>query len=423
MTTATNQQGLAVTKAERAAVQPKPEPEPLDATTTIEQYRVLDSPPAPDLQSLVEFTAQICEVPSAAINLVTGTEQYSIATHNFDHRVCARDDSMCAAVMSEPGAVVVSDASRDPRFETNPFVSGVLGAVRFYASAALVASNGLTVGRLCIFDEEPRELKPLQEAALVTLAQRVMDILELRFRSRQLEDSLLELTRTRDELERSNEHLTLFAEQVSHDLRTPLTAIQINAELMATEPVVEEDPLLPELLDNIIGSARRMNQMIEQVLTFAKEGGGVREERVPLSEVFARATADLDRSGPGEGASIVVEDLPTVTGDADLLYVVALNLLTNALKFSRPGVPPVVRVSGDETDGRAVVRVEDNGIGVPPELREEAFVLFKRGRTGAAGDGIGLATTKRVVEAHRGRIAIDPSPQVGTTVVFELPLG
>ena len=96
-----------------------------------------------------------------------------------------------------------------------------------------------------MFDDDPRQLTAHQETALVTLAERVMDILELRFRSRLLEESLQELTRARDELKRSNEHLSRFAEQVSHDLRTPLTAILLNAELMSTEPVVEGDQLLP----------------------------------------------------------------------------------------------------------------------------------------------------------------------------------
>ncbi len=68
------------------------------------------------------------------------------------------------------------------------------------------------------------------------------------------------------------------------------------------------------------------------------------------------------------------------------------------------------------------MRVVDNGIGVPPELRDEVFVLFRRGPGGASGNGIGLATTRRVVEAHQGRIAIEASDPPGTTVVFELPL-
>jgi signal transduction histidine kinase len=79
-------------------------------------------------------------------------------------------------------------------------------------------------------------------------------------------------------------------------------------------------------------------------------------------------------------------------------------------------------VSGEEVDGRAVVRVADNGLGVPPELREEVFVLFRRAHNGAGGHGIGLATTRRVIEAHRGRIAIEASEPPGTTVVFDLPL-
>ena len=163
--------------------------------------------------------------------------------------------------------------------------------------------------------------------------------------------------------------------------------------------------------------------MIEQVLTFALEGGRVREESVCLTEVFAQARADLAPTLTQGDAMIVVEDLPTVTGDRDMLYAVALNLLTNAVKFARPDVPARVTVSGVEAGDRARVQVQDNGIGIPPELREDVFVLFTRVDQGVDGNGIGLATTKRVIEAHQGRIAIEPSDSYGTTVVFDLPLG
>ena len=93
--------------------------------------------------------------------------------------------------------------------------------VRFYASAPLTAPEGVIIGRLRVFDSEPRELDGAQEEALVAIAGRVVDVLELRLRTRELEDSLAALTETRDELHRSNEALSVFAGQVSHDLRTP----------------------------------------------------------------------------------------------------------------------------------------------------------------------------------------------------------
>ena len=151
---------------------------------------------------------------------------------------------MCAAVLHDTAVVLVADASRDDRFRDNPFVTGEIGRVRFYASAALTTPEGTVIGRLCVFDDEPRGLRPEQRELLTSLAERVVDALELRLRSRQLEESLARLTLAQDELHRSNEKLALFAGQISHDLRTPLTALLANVEMLAEEPAVTDDAML-----------------------------------------------------------------------------------------------------------------------------------------------------------------------------------
>ncbi len=391
----------------------------------LDRYDALRSAPGRELQALVDLAAQVFEVPSAAINLITGTEQHQVATAGFEPSVCVREDSMCAAVVNEPDPVVVSDASLDERFADNPFVTGRIGAVRFYASAPLVTPAGVPLGRLCVFDERPRQASPEQTKALRTLADRVMDVLELRFRSRQLESSLGEITEMRDELRRSNQNLTLFAGQISHDLRSPLMAISANAEVLSTEAAVASDPSLLGMVDSITGAARRMSALIEDILAFAREGGQLRVEATPLDKVVDLVLADLAPRVEETGAEITVGPLPTVPGDPDMLYSVCLNLLTNALKFTRPGVTPVVRVDAERVEDRWRTSVTDNGVGLPADLHEEVFELFARAGPGPDGSGIGLATVKRVVEAHGGRVGIQPDAGQdagpGLTVWFELP--
>ncbi len=97
----------------------------------IGRYRVLVEPPRADLLALVEVAAQVARVPLATINLITDTEQHQIAPTGFDASVCAREDSMCNLVLHEKAPVVVRDASQDPRFRDNPFVTGEIGDVRF----------------------------------------------------------------------------------------------------------------------------------------------------------------------------------------------------------------------------------------------------------------------------------------------------
>ena len=225
----------------------------------------------------------------------------------------------------------------------------------------------------------------------------------------------------REELQRSNEHLTLFAGQVSHDLRTPLTAILANAEMLASEPVVKGDEDLAWMVDGIARAAHRMNRMIEQMLDYAREGGAPAIGVTDLGRVVEVVLADLAPLVAESEAVVTVGPLPTLPADAEQLYAVVLNLLSNAVKFARPEVPPQVSIGAERLDDRWRVTVTDNGIGVAPERRGAMFVLFARADTRIDGSGIGLAAAKRVVEAHGGRIGMDDAPGGGTTVWFELP--
>jgi signal transduction histidine kinase len=388
----------------------------------IERYGLLDEQPRRDLQSLVDLVAAICEVPNAVINTIGSDEQHQIVAHGFEPSVCAREDSMCAVVMDELEPVVVADASQDARFAGNPFVAGPIGAVRFYASAPVTTPDGIPIGRLCVFDDVPRELTPMQQEALGILANQITELLDLRFRSRALEDSLLELTTVRDELRRSNDHLTQFAGQVSHDLRTPLTAILVNAEMLAGEPVVAGDADLSQMVDGVTQAGHRMDAMIEEMLAYAREGGRLRLTDTDLAKLVGRVLADLEPLLKRDNADIQVGTLPHVRADADLLYSVVLNLMTNAIKFARPDTRPTVWITADRIAEHWRVRVTDDGIGVPADRQAAMFELFARGNDGTPGHGIGLATAQRIVEAHGGTIGMETPAAGGTSVWFDLPI-
>jgi signal transduction histidine kinase len=388
----------------------------------IERLGALDRGTGRDLQSLVDLVAAICDVPHAVINLVGSDTQRQIAAHGFSPSVCAREDSMCAVVMDEPDAVIVADASQDPRFADNPFVTGQIGAVRFYASAPITTPEGLPIGRLCVFDTVPRDLDAVQRRSLKVMAAQVTDLLDLRYRSQALEESLRELTEVRDDLRRTNEHLSHFAGQVSHDLRSPLTAILLNVDLLATEPVVETDPDVAEMVHAVSDAGRRMDALIEEMLTFAQQSGRLRPVDTDLEQLVRSVLADLGSLLRRDDVDVRVGDLPRVVIDPELLYSVVLNLLTNAIKFARPDARPVVSVTADRLDQHWRIRVTDNGIGVPLARQEAMFELFAREDDSVPGQGIGLATARRIVEAHGGTIGMDSPAGGGTSVWFDLPV-
>ena len=132
---------------------------------------------------------------------------------------------MCAQILAACEVVVVDDASLDPRFCDNPFVNGRFADIRFYASAPLLTPTGHALGTLCVYDTVRRSLSAEQRDSLQVLANQVVEVLELRRQTRWLDLALSELTR-------SNEILSDFAGRLSHDLKTPLTAVLGFAEVL-----------------------------------------------------------------------------------------------------------------------------------------------------------------------------------------------
>ncbi len=371
---------------------------------SIAQYDLLPHPPRSDLVAIVELAAKICDTPMATINLITDTEQHQVAAYGFDASICSREDSMCAAVLDQDTPLVVTDARLDPRFQDNPFVTGVIGNVRFYASHKLTTLDGVVIGTLCVFDEQPRELDGSQVDALRTLAERVVDVLELSMRSR--------------ELAASNQRLATFAHRVSHDLKTPLSGVAMSLELLRDE-LVGFSRDADWLLDRAMSSSERMAALIDEVLSYAV-GGTMADEPVELDAVLAQVLDDL--SGPLAGVEVKAQPLPVVRGNAVQLRSVLQNLLDNAAKYRHPDRPLAISITAEEHEGRCRVAIADNGLGIPEHERDRVFSPRVRLTDDDRGSGIGLDTVRRVVQAHGGDVGIDGTPGGGTTVWLELPV-
>lgn len=395
-------------------------------------FALLDDPPTRELQSVAELAAALCGVPIAQVNFLGRHDQQLLVAHGMTTLARRIDDSLCATVRDEPGTVVVPDLRLDPRFASNPYVDGTLLAARFYASHPLRTPAGVIVGRLCVIDlvaREEHEVDLSRIGSLAAVAERVTEIIELALRNRQLTDSLARTEVLRAELEASHERLAAFAGQISHDLKTPLSSVSMSLEMVRDrlDPVLREGAALEDsdvedvrwLADRGLRGASRMAVLVDDVLAYAQVGGADRHAPVDLRSVLDDVTADLAES-LGD-AEVEVGALPVVRGEHTQLRSLLQNLLDNAAKFRDPQRRLRVLVRARRAEGHWLVEVVDNGRGVAPEEVGRVFEPLVRAESSVAGNGIGLATCRRIVEAHGGRIGILAGASQGTTAWFALP--
>ncbi|MET1086690.1 MAG: GAF domain-containing sensor histidine kinase [Arthrobacter sp.] len=366
------------------------------------------------LDNLVRLAASLCGVPYSVVNIITPDHQLQIAASGIDPVVCAREDSMCSTVFLSGGTTVVRDASKDPRFAANPFVTGEIGDVRFYASVPLETSSGLVLGSLCVFSDRP-ELPTLEQISLVeVLARQVVELLELQHRTLQLNDALAEL-------QRSNAMLAEFAGRVSHDLRTPLTAILGYVELAEDDPDIQPDHPSVEYLGYIGSGGRRMLATLDDVLDYSRADGKLNRKRLSLLAVAAEAAQDLGVD-LGLASGILCEDAE-VFADRSQLRTLLQNLLANSLNYQNPGRALRVTVRAEHGARGTTVLVADNGKGILPSERLKVMEpLVRLNRPGdGPGTGLGLATCRRIAQSHGGKLSIGDTPGGGVTVSVSFP--
>ncbi|MBN9619254.1 MAG: GAF domain-containing protein, partial [Actinobacteria bacterium] len=185
----------------------------------LRDYDVLESERHPELDSLAELAARACGCPWSSIALVDHELLYPVSVYGYSAPVQSRGGRMSAAILAVLGdsVMMIPDAQQDPRFSDNPYVTGELMSFRMIATAPLRTPAGHSIGIVSVSHPEARELDDDTVRLLRTVARQIVDTLELRRRSRISQEII-------NELSRSQQQLAHFASQVSHDLKTPLTA-------------------------------------------------------------------------------------------------------------------------------------------------------------------------------------------------------
>ncbi len=367
-------------------------------------------------------------------------------------------ESQLVALYHADGPLLFRDVDQDAH-EPNRALAKALGVTSFVGTPIMTTTRA--VGVLAVDNRSTgRQVGPsdgpllytlgnllgaaIENARLYAEVEAQKDVLEERVsqRTAQLAEAMEEAQAARAQAEAATASKSAFLASVSHELRTPLTSIigftRIIQKRMSEviEPAVTaDDPKIERALRQVDGNlvimaeeGDRLATLINDVLDLSKiEAGRIEWKMAPLDvgEVVARAaaaTSALFEQSPVSFRLAVEPDLPTVVGDRDRLIQVVINLISNAVKFTREGhVTCRATRDGDEI----IISVADTGVGIAPEDQATVFEEFRQvGDTlpdTPAGTGLGLPISRQIVEHHGGRIWLESAVGAGSTFSFSLP--
>jgi two-component system sensor histidine kinase/response regulator len=266
-------------------------------------------------------------------------------------------------------------------------------------------------------------LKPINASVL---RGKVRVFLELFTQRRRLQDEITAHKKTLAALQEANTALRHFTDAASHDLKAPIRAMRGFLDALFVETRESLPPQALEYLQRALKAGERMDSLLDSLLSYARLQRSQATAVVHVGELLAELRTDLGADLVRAGATLEIEpELPAVPGDRERLYQLFQNLVTNAIKFRKPGVPLEVRVSARRCPTELVFCVADNGIGIDPKHQERVFQAFFRSHAQGKyqGSGLGLAICQQVVEQHEGRIWVESQLGEGSRFYVSLPIG
>jgi len=308
-------------------------------------------------------------------------------------------------------------------------------------AAAVAQGKDFSVRATKSSDDEMGTLVASFNAMLEQIQQRNAALTGSLAHLQKAQDSLVERTleveRINRELARSNRELEGFASVASHDLQEPLRKITAFGDRLRTRCATALDETALDYLERMHNAAGRMQTLIDDLLAYSRVTTKAQPfVPVDLGQVAREVLSDLELRIEKTGARIDLGELPTLEADPLQMRQMLQNLLSNALKFQRPGVPPAIRVAAWTLDGDATlsrrfpaafgmcqIAIEDNGIGFDEKHVDRLFKPFQRLNPQSAyeGTGIGLAICGKIAERHGGSITAASTPGEGTRFLVTLP--
>lgn len=251
------------------------------------------------------------------------------------------------------------------------------------------------------------------------------DISERKRREDEYQSLNQELAKRSAQLEASNKELEAFAYSISHDLRAPLRHMAGYTELLQKKAASILDEKSNRYILMVLDSAKRMGNLIDDLLAFSRIGRAeTQKSLVSFPQLVKEALSDLRQDVEGRDIAWKIGALPDFYGDRSMFRVVLVNLLSNALKFTRSRARAEIEIGCTDLKGdEAIIFVRDNGVGFDMKYSDKLFGVFQRLHSADQfeGTGIGLATVQRIIHRHGGKVWAEGAADKGATFYFSAP--
>ena len=397
-------------------IAPKKFPQELERLKDLESYNILDTLSEVDYDNLTAIAAEICGTPISLISLIDSKRQWFKSHHGLGASETPKEFAFCAHAINDPDNVfIVQDARLDKRFFDNPLVVDDPNVI-FYAGVPLISEAGLPLGTLCVIDNVPKALSPKQIQSLSALADQVINLLTLRKKKIILEEAL-------EKLEEKNKELQRFAVIAAHDLKSPLIGISSLLKVFSEKYQSKIDLSGLKILKSIESSSDKLKNLIDGLLNYSRSENLLKEKKsiINLNLLVDNISALFNYE-----SNLVIElktNLDDVYINRTAIEQILINLITNSIKYNdKENVQIEIGVS--ELKNCYQFYVKDNGQGIDLEYQNKIFEIFEifssKDKFGKKGNGIGLATVKKIIEKSGGTIKVESEIGKGSKFIFTL---